>query len=283
MHLIDAFRQGLLELGWIEGKNIKLYLRAADGNLDRLPAIVAELLRLGVDIFVTPTTQAAQAARNATSTIPIVFVVASNRIGARLVDNLARPGGNVTGLSLMSVEMGSKQLQLLKEAIPRATRVSALFLPRVGSGPIQKELERAAPLLGIELQILTAASPEEFDDVFSTMIRGHSQAVVVDANPKYFLHRKRLADVAVKARMPSMFGIREYAEAGGLMAYGPSYTSNFRRAAAYVDKIFKGAKPADLPVEQPTKFDFVINLKTAKALGLTIPPSLLGRADEVIQ
>ena len=282
MPLVDAFRQGLRELGWVEGKNIKLELRTAVGHLDRLPAIVAELLRLGVDIFVTPSTQATQAARSATSTIPIVFVLASNPVGSGFVESLARPGGNITGLSTMNVEIGTKQLQLLKEVVPRATRVSVLrmgFRPE----PILEAQQKAAPLLGIQLQVLKAGSAEEFDDAFAAMIKGHAQALLVETNPINFVHRKRLADLAVKARLPAVVGTREYAEAGGLVAYGASYASNFRRAAAYVDKILKGARPADLPVEQPTKFELIINLKTAKALGLTIPPLVLGRADEVIQ
>ena len=281
-HLIDAFRQAMRELGWVEGKNIEYEIRAAEGKIERFPEIVAELLRLKVDLLLTPTTFATRAAKSATRTIPIVMVLPSDPIGQGLVDSLARPGGNVTGMSLMVVDIGAKQLQIFKEAIPRASRVSWLRFTS-NPHPAQKEVERAAQMLGIELQVLVAPSPEEFDNVFSTMIRGHSHALYVDANPVFFVHRKQLADMAVKARLPTMFGVREYAEAGGLFAYGPSYIAHFRRAALYVDKILKGAKPGDLPVEQPTKFEFVVNLKTAKALGLTIPPSLLARADEVIQ
>jgi putative ABC transport system substrate-binding protein len=281
-HLVEAFRQGLRELSWVEGKNIELELRWAEGKLGRLPAILAELVSLRVDLIVASSTAATRAAKNATSTIPIVMVVPSDPLGAGLVGSLARPGGNITGMSMMSVDIAAKQLQILKEAIPQASRVSVLRLAS-GPGPVLQELERAAPVLGIQLQVLAASKPEEFDDVFSTMLRGHSHAVLVDANPVYFLHRKRLAELAVKARLPAMFGVREYVEAGGLMAYGPSYTAYHRRAAVYVDKILKGAKPADLPVEQPTTFEFVINLKTAKSIGLTIPPSLLGRADQLIQ
>ena len=199
--LVDAFRQGLRELGWVEGKNIKLELRTAVGHLDQLPAIVAELLRLGVDIFVTPSTQATQAARSATSTIPIVFVLASNPVGAGLVESLARPGGNITGLSTMNVEIGTKQLQLLKEVVPRATRVSVLrmgFRPE----PILEAQQKAAPLLGIQLQVLKAGSAEEFDDAFAAMIKGHAQALLVETNPINFVHRKRLADLAVKGSAP---------------------------------------------------------------------------------
>jgi putative ABC transport system substrate-binding protein len=287
-HLIDAFRQGMRELGWVEGKNIEYEIRAAEGKLDRFPAIVAELLRLKVDLFLAPTNAAAAAAKNATSTVPIVFVVVSEAVERGLVHSLAQPGGNLTGLSLLTEDTLAKQLQILKEAIPRASRVSVLRWtagrPQAPSvSPYEKELERAAQLLRIQLQVVVVQSPEEFDEAFSTMTRGRSDALIVMSNYLFFLHRTRLAELAVKSRLPGMFPVAEYAEAGGLMAYAQSFRDCHRRAAVYVDKILKGAKPADLPVEQPTKFELVINLKTAKALGLTIPPSLLGRADEVIQ
>jgi putative ABC transport system substrate-binding protein len=287
-HLIDAFKQGMRELGWVEGKNIEYEVRAAEGKPERFPAIAAELLRLKVDLLLAPTNPAARAAKNATSTVPIVIVVASEAVESRLVDSLARPGGNITGLTLATLETLAKQLQILKEAIPRASRVSVL--QRVVGGPqapsvtsYQKELERAARLLRIQLQLVGVQSPEEFDDAFSTMTRGRSDALLVMSNYMFFLHRTRLAELAAKSRLPGMFPVAEYAEAGGLMAYAQSFRDCHRRAAVYVDKILKGAKPADLPVEQPTKFELVINLKTANALGLTIPPSLLGRADQVIQ
>jgi putative ABC transport system substrate-binding protein len=280
-HLVEAFRQGMRELGWVEGKNVELEIRAADGKFERFPAIVAELLHLRVDIIVAPTMLATKAAKNATSTVPIIMVVASDPLGQELVGNLARPGGNITGLSLMATEILPKQLEILKEAMPQAARVSVLRNgPALGA---VKELEGAARLLRIELQVLTAGSPEEIGDAFPAMIRGRSDAFLVVSDPVFYLHRKRLAELAMKARLPGMFPVQEYVEAGGLMAYGASFRYNFRRAAVYVDKILKGSKPGDLPVEQPTKFELVINLKTAKALGLTIPPSLLGRADEVIQ
>ena len=280
-HLLDAFRQGMRESGWVEGKNFELEIRAAEGKLDRMPAIVAELLRLRVDLIIAGTTVAARAAKSATSTIPILIVVAADAVGSGLIDSLAQPGGNITGLTQMTVETLAKQLGILKEAMPKAVRVSVLR-----NGPnlrSVKELEDAARLLRIQLQVLTVGSPEGIEDVFPTMSRGRSDAFLVVADPLFFLHRTRLADLAVKARLPGMFPVEEYVEAGGLMAYGPSFRYAYRRAAVYVDKILKGAKPADLPVEQPTKFDLVINLKTAKALGLTIPPSLLGLADQVIQ
>ena len=279
--LLDAFRQGLRELGWMDGKNIELEIRG-DGNSERYPAIAAELIRLRVDMIVVANSPAAAAAKNATSTLPIVMVTVGNPVGRGLVDSIARPGGNITGLTIMEADIVGKQLQLLKETIPRASRVSVVRNARAASLS-SKNLEVAAQLLAIQPQILEVRSPEEFDNAFSTMIRGRSDALLVMSDSMFFVHRKRLADLAIKARLPTMFTTSEYAEAGGLMAYGASSLYNFRRAAVYVDKILKGAKPADLPIEQPTQFEFVINLKTAKALGVTIPPSLLGRADRVIQ
>jgi putative ABC transport system substrate-binding protein len=281
-HLDDAFRQALRELGWVEGKNIEFVVLSADGKSDRLPAIAAELVRRKVDVIIASVRPLAEAAKKATSTIPIVIVVTGDPVGSGLVDSLARPGGNITGLSVMNVEVTAKSLQILKEAIPRASRVSTLQ-SWVGRGLTAKELEGAAQMLGIQLQVVVAQSPEAFDEAFSTMIRGRSDGLLVHSSPMFFLHRARLAELAAKARLPTIFGTSEYVQVGGLMAYSPSFLYNWRRAAVYVDKILKGAKPADLPIEQPTTFELVINLKTAKALGLTIPQSLLQRADEVIQ
>jgi putative ABC transport system substrate-binding protein len=287
-HLNDAFRQGMRELGWVEGKNIEYEIRAAEGRLERFPEIVAELLRLKVDLFFTPTNAAAAAAKNATNTVPIVTAVASDVVESGLVDSLARPGGNITGLSLMTVDTLAKQLQLLKEAIPRVSRVSVLRRtggrpqPPAGS-PWEQELKRAARLLRIQLQVVWVQGPEGFDDAFSTMTRERADALLVTSNYMFFLHRTRLAQLATKARLPGMYPVSEYVEAGGLMAYAQSLRDCHRRAAVYVDKILRGAKPADLPVEQPTKFELVINLRTAKALGLTVSPSLLARADQVIE
>jgi putative ABC transport system substrate-binding protein len=290
LHLIDAFRQAMGELGWVEGKNFELEIRAAEGKPERFPEMVAELLRLKVDLFLAPTNRAVQAARDQTRTVPIVMVVASDVVELGLVDSLARPGGNMTGLTLATVETLGKQLQILKEAIPRVSRVAVLRFLIVGpsrganfDAANEKELERAARLLQIQLQHVIVQSSEQFDDAFSTMTRGHSNALLVTSVYLFYLHRARLADLALKSRLPGMFPVTEYAEAGGLMSYAQSYRYCFRRAAVYVDKIFKGANPGDLPVEQPTKFELIINLKTAKALGLTIPPSLLGRADQVIE
>ena len=281
-HLIDSFKEGMRELGWVEGKNIEYEIRTADGNPERFPAFAAELVRLKVDLILAPTAGAARAAKEATNTIPIVFVVTSRPAESGLVASLARPGGNITGLSLMDTDVLTKQLQILKEAVPKASRVSVLQ-SRVDLRPVLQELEAVAPSLGLQVQGITARSLDDFDVAFATMTRGHSDALLVTSDYLFFLHRRRLAELTATARLPAMFSAAEYVKDGCLMSYAPSFLFHHRRAAVYVDKILKGAKPADLPVEQPTKFELVINLKTAKALGLTIPPSLLGRADEVIQ
>jgi putative ABC transport system substrate-binding protein len=282
-HLNDAFKQGMRELGWVVGKNIEYEIRAAEGKAERFPTLVAELLRLSVDLILAGTTQATRAAKNATKTIPIVMVVPSDPLGAGLVDSLARPGGNVTGLSLMYPDTLAKQLQILKEAVPKVSRVFVLrYAPNSGPSSVTL-LEEAARILGVQLQRVGVQGPEGFDEAFSAMVRGRSDALLVVTDYMFYLHRTRLAELAAKARLPAMYGATEYAEAGGFMSYAASFVDNFRRAAVYVNKILKGTKPADLPIEQPTKFELVINLKTAKALGLTIPPSLLARADQVIQ
>ena len=281
-HLLDALRQGLRDLGWVEGKNIEFEILATEGKSDRIPPIAAELVHRRVDVIIVSVRPLAEAAQKATSTIPIVMVVVGDPVGAGLVESLARPGGNITGLSIMTRELTAKGLQILKEAIPRTSRVSALQ-SWAGRGPVAEELEGAAQFLGIQLQVVVAQSPEAFDEAFSTMIRGRSDALLVHSDPMFFLHRARLVELAAKTRLPAIFSASEYVQAGGLMAYAPSFVNNYRRAAVYVDKILKGAKPADLPIEQPTNFELVINLKTAKALGLTIPPSLLARADQLIQ
>jgi putative ABC transport system substrate-binding protein len=276
---LDAFRQGLRELGWMEGKNIELEVRAAEGKYERLPAIAAELVRLRVDIIFAPNTPTVVAAKKATTSIPIVMAAVDDPVGRGFVGSLSRPGGNITGLTMQEQDIFAKQLQFLKEVVPKVSRVSVLQT-QVDTA---KGLEEAAKSLRIQLQVLTARSREEFDDAFSSMVRGRADALLVVPTPLFLLHRTRLVELAAKARLPTMHGAKEYAEAGGLMAYGTNYLYNYRHAAVYVDKILKGAKAADLPVEQPTKFELVINLKTAKALGLTIPPSLLGRADQVIE
>jgi putative ABC transport system substrate-binding protein len=276
---LDAFRQGLRDLGWIEGKNLELEIRAADGKYERLPAIAAELVRLKVDLIFAPNGPTVVAAQNATTSIPIVMAAVGDPVGRGFVGSLSRPGGNITGLTMQEQDIFGKQLQFLKEVLPT---VSRLFVLRT-QADTPKELEEAARLLRIQLQGSAARSREELDDAFSSMVRARANALLVVPTPLFLLHRTRLVELAAKARLPTMYGAKEYAEAGGLIAYGTNYLYNYRYAAVYVDKILKGARAADLPVERPTKFELVINLKTAKALGLTIPTSVLARADQVIE
>ena len=286
-HLLDAFRQGLRELGWVEGQNIVIGYRFAEGRLDRLPDLAAELVRLKVDLIVSGGTQGVTAAKNATETIPIVMIAGSaDPVGLGLIASLARPGGNITGVSYSvgGLEILGKQLELLKETVPKIRRMAILSN---AANPIQplaiRDVNVAARSLGVQLQLLEARGPNEFDAAFAAMATERVGALLVLSDTIFNSHRTRLADLAARSRLPAAYGVRESVEAGGLMSYGPSLRDLYRRSATFVDKILKGAKPADLPVEQPTKFELVINLKTAKALGLTIPPSLLGRADEVIQ
>jgi len=284
--VLEAFRQGLRELGWVEGQNIVIDYRFAEGRFDRLPDLAAELVRLKVDIIVAVATQGVAAAKNATETIPIVMISGSaDPVGLGFIASLARPGGNVTGLSYsVGPEILGKGLELLKEIVPKVRRVAILSNP---ASPVQplfiREVKVAARSLGVQLQLLEARGPNEFDGAFAAMAKERVGALLVVADGLFILHRARLADLAARSRLPAIYGYREHVEAGGLMSYGSSLRDLWRRAATYVDKILKGAKPADLPVEQPTKFELVVNLKTAKALGLTIPQSVLVRADEVIQ
>lgn len=282
---IDAFRHGLGDLGYVEGRNITIEYRFAEGQADRLPALVADLVRLQVDVMVIDGTVAIQAAQHATTTIPIVMAVGGgDPVGVGLVASLARPGGNITGLSMMLPEVSGKRLEFLQEAVPTLSRVAVLWNPDVrGSTFAFKETQTAAHALGLQLQSLGVRSPDEFAQAFAAMTREHADALVVLSNELFFGHRSQLAELTLRHRLPAMFHLREYAEAGGLMAYGVDAADMYRRAATYVDKILKGAMPADLPVEQPVKFVLVINLKAAKALGITMPPSLLLLADEVIQ
>jgi len=283
-HLLAAFRQGLREFVGVEERNIALEVRSAEGNPERLPGLVAELVRLKADVIVADTTDAIRAAMRETSTVPIVMAIAADPVGSGLVSSLAHPGGNVTGLSLMLPEISAKRLQLLKEVLPRLSRVAVLWHPDIPwHTPMLKEIEAALPLLGLQALPIAVRGPDEFEGAFSTMTKGHVGALFVGDNPVYVMHRDRLLALAAKHRLPTLFGHREFVPAGGLMSYGPSLADMFRRAAGYVEKIRKGAKPADLPVEQPIKFDLVLNIKTAKALGLTIPESLMLRVDEVIQ
>jgi putative ABC transport system substrate-binding protein len=284
-HLIEALRQELRARGWIEGQNIVIEYRFADGRLDRLPDLAAELVRLKVGIIVTVTTNAAVAAKNATATIPIVMINASDPVGLGLIASLARPGGNVTGLSMdVGPEILGKRLELLKEIVPKVRQVAVLSNPgSPGQALAIGEVKGGARSLGVQLQLLEARDPSEFDSAFAAMAKERAGALLVIGDILMYTHRVRLAELAAKNRMPAVYGVRDYAEAGGLMSYGTDLIDLHRRAAIHVDKILRGAKPADLPVEQPTKFELVINLKTVKTLGLTIPQSLLGRADEIIQ
>ncbi len=281
---LEAFRQGLRELGYVEGKNIALEVRYAEGKPDRLPNLAAELVCLKVDLIVVVGSAGALAAKQATSTIPTVFVLVDDPVGAGLVASLARPGGNVTGLATFAGELIGKRLELLKEAVPRATRVAVLSEP---AHPFHaadvSETRAAARALGVQLQVLELRGPHEFESAFAAMTREGADAVLVLPTILTFLHGRRIVDLAGKNRLPVMYAYRHQVEGGGLMSYGPILADMYRRAAAYVDKILKGAKPADLPVEQPTRFELVINMKTAKALGLKFPQSILIRADQVIQ
>jgi putative tryptophan/tyrosine transport system substrate-binding protein len=281
----DEFQRGLRELGYVEGRNIVIEYRFADGKFDRLPALAAELVQLNVEVLVSVVTQASLAAKNATRTIPIVIVSVGDPVGAGLVASLARPGANVTGNSGMTTEVIGKGLGLFKQTVPNVSPMAVLWNPDnvVYQGQILQETEVAARTLGIQLQMFGARGADEFDRTFAAITSAHATSLLVLPDPVFSAHTARIAAFADKSRLPAMYGLREHATAGGLMAYGPNYADLYRRAASYVDKILKGAKPADLPVEQPTKFEFVINLKTATTLGLTIPPGVLAIADEVIE
>jgi putative tryptophan/tyrosine transport system substrate-binding protein len=280
----DDFTEALRELGWVEGENVVFERRYAENRLERLPELAADLVRLKVDVIAAAGTLAPLAAKRATSTIPIVMIVAGDPVGSGLVDSLARPGGNVTGMSLMAPELGGKRLELLKELLPRLARVAVLWnAANPYSALVFKQVQAASGTLGIEVQSLDLRQPDDFDGAFETVQRQHPDALMTIEDPLTFNHRKRIADFAAGQQLPSLSGLSEFAAAGGLMSYGANQADLLRRAAGYADKILKGAKPADLPVQQPTKFDLVINLKTAKALGVAVPPSLLARADEVIE
>ena len=284
--LLDAFRQGLRELGWVEGQNIVIDYRYAEGRVDRLPDLAAELVRLKVDLIVASAgTQAATAAKNATETIPIVMIYVRDPVGTGLIASLARPGGNVTGVSgSAGLELFAKQLELLKETVPKIRRVAILSNPDNAYHQLAiREVNVAARSLGVQLQLLEARGPNEFDGAFAAMAKERVGALLVLSDAIFGSHRTRLADLAARSRLPAAFGVRDDVEAGGLMSYGPSILDSYRQAATYVDRILRGAKPAELPVERPTEFELVINMKTAKALGLTIPQPVLLRADHVIE
>ena len=280
---LAAFRQGLRDLGYVEDRNLTIEYRWAEGHVDRFPGFAAELVGLKVDVIVASSSPAALAARNATRTIPIVFATAAEPVDSGLVASIAAPGGNVTGLALLAPEITARQLQLLKEAVPKASRVVVLSNPANRyTALLVKETEAAARLLGVRAHVLEVRGAG-LDGAFSALTKDRPDALLVLADPGFVVHRARIVEFANTSRLPAMYPHREYAEAGGLLAYGADLRDNYRRAAIYVDKILRGAKPADLPVELPTKFELVLNLKSAKALGLTIPPSVLARADEVIQ
>jgi putative ABC transport system substrate-binding protein len=270
--------------GYVEGQNILIEGRYYGDRTERLPALAAELVRLNVDVIVAGAPPAPEAAQRATSTIPIVMASHADPVGSGLVVSLARPGRNVTGLSALSPELVGKRLQLLKEAVPRISRVAVLSNPTIPSHALElREAEVAARSLKVQLQVLQARAPSDFASAFSAMTKDRAGGLIALGGSMFFAHRTRIVELAAQSRLPAMYGVKEYAEAGGLMTYGVNLRESFRRAATYVDRILKGAKPGDLPIEQPTKFEFVVNLKTATALGLTIPPSLLLRADQVIE
>ena len=281
---LAAFRQGLRELGYAEGKNIVVEYRYAHGMVDRVPEIVAELIRLKVDLLMVGGAAAARAAKAQTTTVPIVFALPGDPVGSGLVSSLSHPGGNATGMSTLLPELSRKQLELLKAAVPRVSRVAVLYnsAGRRVPGLALKATREAARTLTLELQIFEIQRSNELESAFAAARAQRADALLVLAAP-VGNELTRLVELTAKHRLPAIYGRREFAEAGGLLAYGPSFPDNFRRAATYVDKILKGARPADLPVEQPTKVELVINLKAAKALGLTIPTSLVLRADDVIQ
>ena len=281
-HLLEAFRQGLRDLGHVEGRNVVIDYRFAEGRFERLSA--AELVALKVDVILAGTVLIAVAAKQAIKTIPIVFLAVADPVGSGLVASLARPGGNVTGLSVLTPELVGKCLELLTQAVPGVSSIAVLWEPGGGGGRTDKDMLKRAEVAGQALGVrpqFVEAGPADFDRAFLDMTRAHAGALTVLPSPMFFNERRRLVDLAAKHRLPAVYPWREGANAGGLMVYGPSIADLYRRAVTYVDKILKGAKPGDLPVEQPATFELVINLKTTKALGLAIPPSLLQRADQV--
>jgi putative ABC transport system substrate-binding protein len=280
----EAFRQGLRALGHVEGKSIAIESRYTEGKFDQLPELAAELVHLKVDILVAVTTNAALAAKNATRTIPIFFFGVTDPVAVGLVDSLARPGGNLTGLTNVASVLSGKRLELLKETVPQLSRVAVLWDPQSpGSTPQWNESQLAARELGLQLHSMAVSSADKYEGAFKEAIQARSAALAVTANPLANSNHKRVVDLAAKNRLPAIYGRADFVDAGGLMSYGPIFAAQGQVAARFVDKILKGTKPADLPVEQPTKFELVINLKTAKALGLTIPPVVMMRAEKVIK
>jgi ABC-type uncharacterized transport system substrate-binding protein len=283
--LLEAFRQGLRDLGWVEGQNIAIEVRYAEGRQDRLPELAANLVRLKVDLIFASTTPAALAAKQATTSIPIIIGFVADPVGSGLVPRLARPGANITGWThLAGLELNAKRLDILKEAVPEAARIGALWNPSNPiHGPSLRVLEAAARRLKVQLHPVGVQDPQELPGAFSTMDKERVQALTVPPDGMFLAHQARIIDLAAKHRIPTMYGVRELAEAGGLMTYGVNLPEMYRRGAFFVDRILKGVKPGDLPVEQPTKFELVINLRTAKTLGLRIPRSLLVRAEQLIE
>lgn len=283
-HLIEAFLKGLHALGWVEGQNFVLETRWAEGRYDRLPDLAAELVRLGVAVIVAGGEPAIRAAQHATSTIPIVMAVTADPVGSGFVASLARPGGNITGLSILATEVGGKRLELLKEVVPQALHVAVLWNAAYQAKTLEwHDTQVAARALGVTLQSVEVRGPTDFDRAFAAITQTRPDALITFSDPLTLAHQKRIVDFTATSRLPMISEIRAFAEVGGLMTYGASLPGLFRRSAYYVDRILKGTNPADLPVERPTKFDLTINLKTARALGLTIPPSLLFQADSVIK
>jgi putative tryptophan/tyrosine transport system substrate-binding protein len=280
----EAFRQALRELGYVEGKNIVIEWRRAEGKFDQLPDLATELVRLKVDVIVTAGGASTRPAKEATVTIPIVMASDNDPVGSGFVASLARPGGNITGLSQMAPELAGKRLELLKEIVPKLSRVAVLGeLKNPGNAQALRETELAAGAFGVQLQSLDVRGPKDIETGFQAAIKGRADAVLILGGPVATAQRVQIVEIAAKNRLPAIYPQSDYMDVGGLMFYGPSISDLFRRAATYVDKILKGAKPADLPVEQPTTFEFIINLKAAKQIGLTIPPNVLVRADKVIK
>ena len=281
---LDAFRSGMLELGYVEGSNIRYEYRFADGHLDRLPELAVDLVRIKPNVIVSAPLPTHMALRQATSTIPIVMATGADPVGFGLVTSLSHPGGNVTGLANFAEVLAAKQIDLLRELIPRLSRLGALInVTNPLHVPQLREIKAAVAASGIDLMPLEIRSPDELGPAFEALSKDHVEALAVPPDTVFNNFRRRIAELAATMRMPAIYGFREHVEDGGLISYGPDNRGNYRRAATYVDKILKGANPGDVPIEQPTKFELVINLKTAKALGLTIPPTLLARADEVIE
>jgi putative ABC transport system substrate-binding protein len=281
---IETFRQGMRELGYVEGKNLKIEYRYAEGKLDLLPSLASELVQQQVDVIVTVGTPGVLAAKNATGTIPIVFVSVSDPVANGVVASLARPGGNVTGLSILAPELSRKRLELLKEAFPKVTRVLVLWNPTSSGESLSfTETQGIAKALGVQLHSMEVRGASDFESGFQRAKKASVQALITLPSPVVNSNLNQVLEFAAKTRLPAMYFTSEFVDGGGLMSYAPSFTEQFRRAATYVDKILKGAKPADLPVEQPTKFEFIVNLKAAKQIGLTIPPNVLARADRVIK